>query len=135
MYDGTVGPVSGDGAEGKTAKIGVFCAKRGKSLFNGKFRFLCDLAFFDDFIERSAKTYQATPSSSIARRKPAVSRSSFTARKAGMGVTAEVQTERKPNSWKCSTDLSVHASGISDECLFVRRANAAIVRCFRKDAA
>ena len=57
VHNGTVCAVTGNGAEGKTAKVGVFCAKRGEALLDREFRFLADLTFFDDFIECSAKTH------------------------------------------------------------------------------
>ena len=117
MYDGTVGTVSGDGAEGKTAKIGVFCAKRGKSLFNGEFRFLCDLAFYDDFIERSAKTHQGHAVQFHRTTETGDLAFVFHRAQSGNGGDGRGANGAQTQFMEMFHDLSVHASGISDECL------------------
>ena len=117
VYDGTVGTVSGDGAEGKTAKIGVFCAKRGKSLFNGEFRFLCDLAFFDDFIERSAKTHQCHAVQFHRTTETGDLAFVFHRAQSGNRGNGRSANGAQTQLMEMFHDLSVHASCISDECL------------------
>ena len=118
MHNGTVCAVTGNGAEGKTAKVGVFCAKRGEALLDREFRFFADLAFSMISSSVLRKRTMATPSNCMARRKPAISRSSLMARKVGTGVTREVQTEYKPNWWKISTACWFMLSAYPDDGLF-----------------